>query len=351
MVLSATRALLDNMGLSAIPQMAYLRSALRPVDGSWKMSKGKLWEIKETSGVKNINEAIQTLQIPTMQAELVNIIQLGLKFMEDSTGITFMLQGQQGSAPDTVGGMNLLHQNASAILRRCARVYDENITIPHISRYYEHLLLDPAVPDDEKMDMEIEATGSSALVEREIQSMQLPQILALAQNPIFEKSPRKVFDEIVRAFKFDPGKFDMDEDEKQAMSQQQQVTAPQVQAAQIRAEAELQKEQIRQENNLQRMQVDIDRDTVHVQSQTARDQQNHEYLLQKMQLDYELQMLKYANDRQITLDEAKKDLAALTMKLNLQKELAYNNPNGAEQIVTPVSEPAGRAPEGMAFQR
>lgn len=360
MLNASVRALLDNMGISAIPMIAIMRKALIPLDGDLKIRKGKVWELREASGIEDINKAIQTLVIPSMQAELSANIELAMKFMEDITGITFLLQGQQGSAPDTVGGMNLLHQNSSTVLRRCARVYDENVTEPHIRRYHEYLLIDPDVPADEKGDMQIEAVGSSHLVEREIQAMQLPQLLQLAMNPVFEKSPKKAFDEMMRALKFDPSKLDMDEEEKQKMAEAAQgQVAPQVQAAQIRAQTDLQKEQIRQEANVQKMQVDMDRDRVFAEGVTQRNQMAYEkniadtqLRIQEMQLKRELAMLDYANRTQQTLEQIKADLASDVMKLNLQKELAYSNAaREAEQVITPPSEPAGRAPDGQAFQR
>lgn len=360
MLNASVRALMDNMGLSAVPMIALIRKALTPADNSWVIKKGKVWFMNEETGVQDIRQAIQTLVIPSMQAELTANIELAMKFMEDITGITFLLQGQQGSAPDTVGGMNLLHQNASTVLRRCARIYDENVIEPHIRRYYEYLLIDPLVPADEKGDLRIEAVGSSHLVEREIQSMQLPQLLQLAMNPVFEKSPKKAFDEMMRALKFDPAKLDMDEEEKQKMAEAAQgQVAPQVQAAQIRAQTDLQKEQIRQEANVQKMQVDMDRDRVFAEGVTQRNQMAYEkniadtqLRIQEMQLKRELAMLDYANRTQQTLDQIKADLASDVMKLNLQKELAYSNAaREAEQVITPPSEPAGRAPDGQAFQR
>lgn len=359
MLNASVRALMDNMGLSAIPMLAIMREYLIPSDGSWDISKGKTWYLKQGT-VDDINKAIQTLVIPSMQQELTANIELAMKFMEDITGITFLLQGQQGSAPDTVGGMNMLHQNASTVLRRCARIYDENITEPHIRRYHEYLLVDPEVPDDEKGDLQIEAVGSSHLVEREIQAMQLPQLLQLAMNPVFEKSPKKAFDEMLRALKFDPSKLDMDEEEKQKMAEASQgQTAPQVQAAQIRAQTDLQKEQIRQEANVQKMQVDMDRDRVFAQGVTERNQMAYEkniadtqLRIQEMELKRELAMLDYANRTQQTLEQIKANLASDVMKLNLQKELVYNNAaREAEQVITPPTEPAGRAPDGQAFQK
>lgn len=362
-VLAGIRALMDNMGLSAIPNIGIIKGAVKPADGEYKLTKGKTWYIDPSSGITSINDAIQTLVIPPMQAEMNAIIELGLKMMEDSTGISFLLQGQQGSAPDTVGGMNLLHQNASSVLRRCARLYDENITTPHIKRYHTFLLADPSVPDDYKGDLNIEAVGSSSLVEREIQSMQLPQILQLSLNPVFEKSPKKAMDEILKSIKFDPSRFDMDEEEKQQMMEmmqaQQQQVAPQVQAAQIRAEMDMQKEQIRQQVAMQieqsrqqieieKIQNDTDRDTVFNQGVAERNRIAYETKLSELQLKRDLALLEYANKHQMKLDDIKAKLATETMKINSVKELAAMNAT-ADQLPKPPIEPVGRAEVGKSF--
>ena len=66
-------------------------------------------------------------------------------------------------------------------------------------------------------------------------------------------------------------------------------------------------------------------------------------------MDLQIQMMKLANDRDISLDSIKAMLASESMKLKTQKELAANSP--APQVSTPPTEPPGRAPAGQAFQR
>lgn len=67
------------------------------------------------------------------------------------------------------------------------------------------------------------------------------------------------------------------------------------------------------------------------------------------QMDLQIQMMKLANDRDISLDSIKAMLASDAMKLRTQKELSANRP--APQVVTPPTEPPGRAPDGQAYQR
>lgn len=349
---ASARNLVDNMGLSSIPMIAMRRDGIEPENKQWEIKKGKVWWLTNEV-VKDIRESIQFLTVPTMQAELVANMQLAMKMAEDSTGINFLLQGQQGSAPDTVGGMELLHRNASSLLRRIARIYDENVTERHIKRYHEWLLL--YGKDEDKCDLQIQAIGSSALVEREIQEMEIMQLLQASINPAFGISPAKTMAELLKAKRFEPAKFEMDEEEKQRIMQA--APAPQIEAAKIRAETELKKEEIRQEANVQKMQVDMDRDRVFADGVTQRNQMAYEkniadtqLRIQEMELKRELAMLDYANRTQQTLDKIKADLASDAMKLNVQKELAAMTTT-PKQVITPPMEPVGLAPDGQAYQK
>ena len=51
---------------------------------------------------------------------------------EDITGLPLIMQGS-GSAPDTVGGMQMVNNNASTVLRRIAR----NDTIASLNRTFD----------------------------------------------------------------------------------------------------------------------------------------------------------------------------------------------------------------------
>lgn len=348
---SAARNLVDNMALSAIPMIAMRRQGIEPENGQWELKKGKVWWLTDEM-IKNVNESMQFVIVPTMQNELVANMQLATKMAEDATGINFLLQGQQGSAPDTVGGMELLHKNASALLRRIARIFDDS-TERHIIRYHEWLLM--YGDDSEKCDLQIEAIGSSALVEREIQAMQGLQLLQFSLNPAFGLSPRKAAQEVLRAWRFEPAKFDMDEEEKASIQQAQ--PAPAVQAAQIRAETELKKAEMNSQIALQKTQLDTDRDTLFQQSVAQRNQLDYEYKMRlleqeniKLQLQKELALLEYSSKQQMTLDEIKAKLASDTMKMNLQRELASMTET-PKQVLTPPTEPPGLAPDGQAYQR
>jgi hypothetical protein len=350
MLNSSARAMMDNMGLSSGPQIIIRDGCVYPADGEWTITPRKVWRTTETMDAKSLGDVFAAINIPTMQAELAAIIQLAYKMMEDATGIFFIMQGQQGSAPDTVGGMELMHRNASAILRRLARVFDERVTEPHIRRYYNWLLLHG--PEDCKGDMKIEAIGSTALVEREIQAMDSMVLLQLSVNPIYGLDPAAAMGEVLKFKKYNPDKWQMSEEKKASI---QPPMVPAIEIAKIRAAQE--DKQLAQEKDIaiaaqtltkHKIDVDQNREDIYAQGVTKRDEDTLTMKLQALQLEKELAILKYSTEQNISLDKVKAELAKTSMTLAVQKQLSGVTKE-AEQVATPLAEPPGRAQDGHAF--
>ena len=337
MVNAGARALMTNAGLGAMPITIYNRRAIRPADGSWAMTPGKIFEA--TGEIGDVRSAINFVDVPMHQLELTNIIQLGQKMMEDSTGIFFLMQGQQGSAPDTVGGMQLLHNNSSALLRRFARVFDEKLTEPHIRRYYSVLMSDPNVPYDCKGDFDIQAIGSTALVEKSIQDTEMVNLLQLSVNPVFGIDPTKAMSEFLKTRNFSPYKFQLDDAKRQEIASQPPPVDPRVQAAQIIADA-----------NVKRAEIDSDRDTVYNQSLKERDTIMAQTRMAELQTKKEIAMLEYANKNQINLDQIKSRLADSAMKLRTQRELSLLG-HKVGLASKPPTEPIQHAENGRSYEQ
>jgi hypothetical protein len=355
MLNAAARNMMDNAGLSAGPQIVMKRGIVTPADGKWEITPRKQWWINEDADAMQVQHAFMAIQIPAMQVELNNIIQFALAMAEQTTGLPMLMQGQSGQtgpAGETVGGMTILMNNASTVLRRLARTFDDYITEPHIRRFYEWLML-YGENDDEKGDFVIDARGSSALVERDLQNQAVMQLGQMVLNPAFGISPDRWMREALKAQRLDPEKFLLTPEEKQALqqqaAQQQQAPAPAVQAAQIKAQADLQKAEISADLMKERISVDRDRDTVYVQAQGNRDQIMAQAKMAELQLKRELALLEYANTNRLAIQDVKASLAETAMKLQVQKELSAMSKS--KQVIKPPSEPAGKAPAGQAFQR
>lgn len=319
MLNAAVRNVMDNAGLMSGPQIVMRRSVIEPADGVWQITPRKLWYMVEDA-VSPVNEAFAAINIPAMQDQLFNIVQFAIKMAEDVTGLPMLLQGQQGKAPETVGGMQMLNNNASTVMRRIARTYDDKVTEPHISRYYEWLLLDPEVPENEKGDYKIVAKGSSALVERDIQNQAIAQMGEMVLNPAFGINPKKWIPEYFKSQRLNPALFMYTEDELTAMQEQaaanppqdpRQITAQaQIQAAQIRTDAMVQVAQANTQEKMTQREIDL---------QDARE--DREYRLQMAQLARDTKLIELAQKSEMSVQQIKAQLADTAMKERTKKEL------------------------------
>ena len=335
-VTAAWRAMMDNAGRASGPMVLFDPSIVQPADHTFTVEAWKFFMLTNTLDSKEaLDNAFRFLKIDMMQAELAAIIEMGLRLAEDATGLPMIMQGQTNSAtPTTLGGMQIQNNNASTVLRRFARLCDDRVTEPHVRRYYNWLLI--YGEDNEKGDFVINAMGSSALVERELQSQQIIQLIGMFQNPMFKKDPAKGMDELLKSMRLDPSRFDYtDEDWKQIV---QQISQPQqsdssVQVAQLRADVD--KLRITSAENI----------AAYKEEQATlrqREKQEFELLLNQLDQDviaYQEQMEKGNNDASL-----KTRMAETVLKLKAQ--IGMNR-----QALAPPTEPAGRAPNGQAFQR
>lgn len=331
-VVAATRNLMDNAGLAAGPQLVVL-NGVEPANGLYEIRPLKMWKQNEDVAPGAATSPLQSVVIPMLQAELMAIIQFGMKMAEDVTGLPALLQGQQGTAPETVGGMTILNNNANSVMRRLARLFDSSITEPHIRRYYTWLM-EYSENDEAKGDFRIVARGSTALVERDIQGQEMLQLLQLSMNPAFELNPARTMREYLKSRRFDVESFVLTDEEKTEMASRQPPEDPKVAAERMRIEAAMAQLQAKQAFDAE--QADKDR--------------AFEEFMAKLTADLGAQMdeRQQAGEHTISMEDIKAMLAATTMKLQTQRELSYLT--AGRQAVTPPTEPAGRAPVGESFQ-
>ena len=190
---------------------------------------------------------------------------------------------------------------------------------PHIRRYYEWLLEDPDVPDDEKGDFKIDARGSSALVERDMHNQLLGQALQLSLNPAFELSPARTLKEFLASQRIDTRDLALTEEEKKAAAEAaaQQPQDPRA----LTAEASIQTAQIRAQAAVQAAQAKAQADTTEHQTRMEDNAEDRRYRMEEMQLKKELAMLEMASKENITLEQIKAQLADTSIKERNKRDM------------------------------
>jgi hypothetical protein len=319
---AATRNMMDNAGISSGVQIVALRGVIEPADGKWEITNNKIWYAKADADIVDVEKAFISIEIPSLQVELMNIIQFYLKMAEDITGMPAMLQGQLGKAPDTVGGMTMLQNNASAVLRRLARLFDDNIIEPHIGRYYDWLMQHGDDPE-EKGDFTIDARASTVLVERDIQNQFVLQFYPIAKDPGARIDMNKYTQEILKSQKLDPKRFQYDDEEWKRVQEamQKQPQDPRIAVAQIKTEFDAQ--------------------------ENAKDRK-HEAAIKL--LEAELNMAEQEGRKQIDTSKIRAALADTMIKVKAQERIS-DKTNVVKQLSKPPTEPRGKAPRGQAYQR
>lgn len=330
----AARRMMDNAGLASTPMYVFPDDNIYPENGIYEIVGGKIWRVKKGVALGGkLDDLIGQIKLDILQVELQAIIEMGLKLAEDTTGLPMIMQGQMGQAPDTVGGMTILNNNSSSLLRRLAKLYDDRITEPHVRRYYRYLL--QYGEDEEKGDFQIDARGSSALVERDIKNQSIIQLGQHALNPVFGLDPKKWMKEYLKSQRLDAKAFEYDDEEwKKVVENMQQPKGddPRREIAQLNAELALQK--------------------MEYEKQEKEKDRELEYILKTMEEEVNIQEInaKAQGERAINFDSIKQKLSDTAMKLRTQKELALVK-TAAPQVARPAIEPKGRAPNGQAFQK
>ncbi len=348
LVNAATRAMVNNGGVSSGSQIVMMRGAVEPaIKDDTDIYGDKLWFMKAEYTIDDVRKVFGVFTIPNVTPQMLSIIMHAYRVAETSCNIPLITEGQSGeTTPETLGQTELQNNNANQLLREIAANVDECVTEPNVDDLYEWLLLDPEVDNDKKGDFQIDAQGASSIMERAIQAQFLAQQGAIVVNPAFGVNPKKWYGEVLKSQHLNPKSIQYTPEEQQRMASQPPPKAPVVQAAEIRAQVDM-----------QRSKADTDRDTAYVQAQTEQTKTEYEVRMEELKMKLQLAQLEYANKHTISIEQVKSELAQTTMKLAVQKELSAQSTatdlhkHSTPQAENPPTEPAGKAPVGEAFQR
>lgn len=364
MVNAATRAWMNNAGVSAGVQLVK-DPRLLPMDGSYTIGGGvKMWEAAAEAAGVDVRTLLAAIEIPNRGDELKAIVDYAYKTAEELSNIPLITQGQDGNnTPQTFGQAELQNSNGNTLLRSIADTLDGDVIEPMVGDFYEVLLLDPDVPDDEKGDFQIVARGCSAMVEKAIQEQTLLQVGQMTLNPAYELSPANWAKTFLRAKRIDPDQIRYDDQDLAAMKNAPPQDAPAVAAAKINAAtrvhvqdmantAELQRVQQQMQYEQQALQTgaatphgaramslvestriraasaeNIENSRAFAERERAQKeleiaQQNGQFKLQEMALEREIALLNYANQQKLSIDSVKAQLAKAAMDNQTKRELA-----------------------------
>lgn len=336
-ITAAWRAMMDNAGQYIGAQTVIHRQKIAPADGKWEMRGPKLWWYTGTDDAADMGKLFAVHEIPARQEQYAAIIKMGMDFLDTETALPMLAQGEQGNATDVLGGMNLLLNASNVLLRRSLKCFDDQFTIPHITRYVDWNM-QYSKKSEIKGDFEVQARASGALMDTEIQNRSVNNLMGLATHPAFAYGMKKwdIARRIVRAMRFDPKDFVLDDEEikliEEDMRKQQAPGNPRIAVAQINAQAEAELEARRE------------------QFEARENELERRNKLVIAAIDERLQSTQLTSAEKQTLAKIKATLASKAMEVTAQKQLSAMGAR-ANQMPRPSVEPKGRAPTGQSFQR
>lgn len=305
------RMMIDNMGLSSMPQFIVDPLKLQPENGVWELAPGKVWLAVEGADMRDGREPLRVVHIDGHQAEAANLIKMSADGIDQVADFPLIAQGGEGPhTTKTYGGLSILSNNANVVLRRVVKSWDDNITVPNLSRLYDwNMQFNER--EDIKGDFEVLARGSSVLLIREVQSQNLMvAVTQLSLNPIIRPLVEDKLPNTVRALyqslMLNPAEH-VATDEEWKVKQAKMAAQP----------------------------LPPDPETVKIQGAMALQKQKHADDMEVEQLRHETQMMKLAE----TLNMSRDKLEA--MLLNAREQRASNERKVAAEIAVESRQPPG----------
>lgn len=203
---AAIRMMFDNAGLAVGGQLIYAPGAVVPADGNPRMTPRKTWQTTELAA--DVRTVFNIVDIPLHIEWLQPLFMLTMRLADEESQLPLIAQGsQEQHITKTRGGMAMLFEAASVMLRRTVKEFDDGITVPFIGDMYDWNM---QFHHDEniKGDFSVIARGASALAEREQQLQGFLQFLQfLNANPVFQRIAQwdKIAEEGARLMRINRG--------------------------------------------------------------------------------------------------------------------------------------------------
>jgi hypothetical protein len=322
-VIAGWRMVMDNSALSGGIQVIVNKKLVEPADGSWSISGTKVWQAKD--GTEDVAKAFQVHQVGSRIPEIMQVIDRALQFAEDESSMPAIMEGSMKQAPEQVGVANMLQNAANTVLRRLVKEIDDNITDPHITRYYDWNMQHNE-NEEIKGDYQVDARGSSVLLVRDGQRQILMQIGQFVLHPMLGRFHKRSGYDWLRSL-YESNHVDsegilIDDTEvegvlkqmaEEAAKAQENPQDPRIAAAMIKAKVDTQELQIDQ------------------QEANAERQHQQVMLDKKLQLEY----LRYANENKVSLEDTRNRMIELmAVQQDKREERAAKERMQAREIAT-----------------
>jgi hypothetical protein len=187
---STARALVNNMALASGPQVGVDMGAVPPGEKVTEMYPRKIWPFNLGKNPASGRQPIWFFQPKILASELLAVYEKFSTEADIKTGIPKYSYGASATtsgALSTASGMSMMMSAASRGIKRIIRSIDRGIIKPSVVRMWQYLMI---FEQDETLlqgDINIKATGSSALMVKEQQAIRRNEFLQIALHPTVQQ--------------------------------------------------------------------------------------------------------------------------------------------------------------------
>ena len=215
---AATRIYLDNVALSSGPMVEVNTDLMASGEDPTELYP---WRVFLREGGDGNQPMVRFYQPQSNSPALVSVIELFRRFADETTALPSYTHGQtQSSLNRTATGISILMSNANIVLKSVIKNIDDYLTKPMVRSLYDWNMTWNE-NENVKSDMRVVAKGSTALIQKEVQSQRLLQFLSLINNPIDEQmiDREKLLTDIAKSLDIDPD--EVIKSQKERMNEQQ----------------------------------------------------------------------------------------------------------------------------------
>ena len=212
------RMAIDNLALSGSVVFDVDETAL--VGGqSMEIYPGKIF--RRQAGVPG--QAINGIKFPNTTQENLQMFDKFRQLADEQTGIPSYSHGQTGvqSMTRTASGMSMLLGAASLNIKTVIKNLDDFLLKPMGEAYFQWNMQFLETQLGIKGDLEVKATGTNSLMQKEVRSQRLTMFLQTAQNPAIAPfiKMNKLISELAYSLDLDPDELINDPEEAALMAQ------------------------------------------------------------------------------------------------------------------------------------
>jgi hypothetical protein len=301
----AWQMIMDNAGMSGGGQVIINKQLIEPAPDSegtvsWGLTPMKVWLLKDRTA--RAQDAFHIFEFPNHQNELAAIFNMARQLADEESGIPLIAEGEQGQhTTQTAHGMEMLMNSSNIVMRRAVSNWDDDVTIPCITRIYDwNMQNNPK--NDIKGDFTPNAMGSKVLLQKETQARNILNLVNFLMNPLLEPWVKiePMVRKLVKAMQHDDAELIKDRAEYEADMQKRQAAAQQGQGQDPKIEIENMRGQLQYKIHQEKMQ------------NMAADRQLKAMITDK---EHEITMMKLAQDEKVSLQKVAGQLEAIREKI------------------------------------